>query len=336
MKKNLPKRSAFTLIELLVVIAIIAILIALLLPAVQQAREAARRSTCKNNLKQIGVALHNYAETHGVFPPGMIFRTANGRDSNSGGCCRHRQESNAAGLGPSWLVQLLPSMDQTPLFEDFNPNQPITSTNNRVVAQTFLNSYVCPSDTYASAGNPYNRHGFNWARGSYSGIGAVFGIHGGGNWINFRWDEVPGEQRGMLGIGSRCKFKDITDGTSNVMAAWEYRAGPTAGDKRGVWALGAFGGSIIGGLDRNGTLPLLLINTGGSGIEDISNCNNNASIGMGCWPHGDNEAGPRSLHTGGAQGLLADGSVRFFSENINANVYLDMNRIASGKVYTIP
>lgn len=335
MKKNFRKRSAFTLIELLVVIAIIAILIAILLPAVQQAREAARRSTCKNNLKQIGVALHNYAETHRVFPPGMIYRTSNGRNASGTGVSRN-QHSNAGALGPSWLIQLLPSMDQQPLFERFDPNQSITSTTNRVVAQTFLSSYVCPSDTFASTSNPYTQHGFNWARGNYVGIGAIFGIYGSGNWINFRWDEVPREERGMLGIASRCQFRDITDGTSNVMAAWEYRAGPTSGDKRGVWALGAFGGAIIGGLDRSGSLPLLLINTGNAGIEDIAGCVSRPEIGMGCWPNGDNEAGPRSLHQGGAQGLLADGSVRFFSENINANVYLDMNRIASGKVYSIP
>ena len=106
-----PHRSAklrgFTLIELLVVIAIIAVLIALLLPAVQQAREAARRSTCKNNLKQLGLAIHNYHDTHGVFPPGYISRDVSTTDPASA----------ETGLGFSWGTMILPFMDQSPLYQ---------------------------------------------------------------------------------------------------------------------------------------------------------------------------------------------------------------------------
>jgi prepilin-type N-terminal cleavage/methylation domain-containing protein len=104
-------RSAFTLIELLVVIAIIAILIALLLPAVQQAREAARRSTCKNNLKQIGLGLHNYHSVHNIFPQGKVVRGSGGVLAYPG--C----PGWINGSGFSWRVMLLPMMDQAPLYK---------------------------------------------------------------------------------------------------------------------------------------------------------------------------------------------------------------------------
>jgi len=135
------KRRGFTLIELLVVIAIIAILIALLLPAVQQAREAARRSTCKNNLKQIGLALHNYHDTHRVFPPGCISRSI-----RSGG---QDVWEDAASLtatgnqGTSWMLMILPYADQAPLYNQWN-----FSTNvmgNRAQAENDIPGFYCPS-----------------------------------------------------------------------------------------------------------------------------------------------------------------------------------------------
>ncbi|MFG0295400.1 MAG: DUF1559 domain-containing protein, partial [Maioricimonas sp. JB045] len=104
------RRRGFTLIELLVVIAIIAILVALLLPAVQQAREAARRSQCKNNLKQIGLALHNYHDTHGSFPPGYIARYVSATDPASA----------ETGPGFAWGTMILPFLDQSPTYNQLN------------------------------------------------------------------------------------------------------------------------------------------------------------------------------------------------------------------------
>src|SRR6187551_529490 len=136
-------RRAFTLIELLVVIAIIAILIALLLPAVQQAREAARRMSCKNNLKQYGLALHNYADVHGSLPSGHYFRGmwAGARNIPFGG-----------GTGFSWQSLILPFMDQAPLHNQFNFNVPIANSGmaeanrNEKLAETPLAYARCPSD----------------------------------------------------------------------------------------------------------------------------------------------------------------------------------------------
>ena len=128
-------KRGFTLIELLVVIAIIAILIALLLPAVQQAREAARRSQCKNNLKQIGTALHNYHETFRIFPPGVI----NSAWSGSGG------GTTTGSNGLSWATMILPYADQAPLYKKFITTQHWLVGNTNEVAE-ILTVFRCPSD----------------------------------------------------------------------------------------------------------------------------------------------------------------------------------------------
>jgi prepilin-type N-terminal cleavage/methylation domain-containing protein len=137
--QNRATRSGFTLIELLVVIAIIAVLIALLLPAVQQAREAARRSQCKNNLKQLGLAMHNYHDTFGAFPPGWIAATRGvGPDVNGG----------LNGFG--WGAMILPMMEQAPVYNQFRFELSINDTtgtpSNRSLIATSLPTFRCPSD----------------------------------------------------------------------------------------------------------------------------------------------------------------------------------------------
>lgn len=178
---QLRKKSGFTLIELLVVIAIIAILIALLLPAVQQAREAARRTQCKNNLKQLGLAMHNYHDTHGVFPPGQITQNACATASNN------RRWGSA--------TFILPFIDQAPLYNTLNVdggcNMPGEGTlfNGVALLQQPLPAFVCPSDTGAAV-NVFMR---NYSKSNY----------------------VVSEQLG--GNNSRVSIRDITDGTSNTL-----------------------------------------------------------------------------------------------------------------------
>src|SRR5690242_19872960 len=161
-------RRGFTLIELLVVIAIIAVLIGLLLPAVQKVREAAARSQCSNNLKQLGIALHNYHDTYGRFPAIVYIGPGIGRD----------EETN---IGPNWAVLILPYIEQDNLYKTVS-----TSIQNysswalgtggsndqgwRNIRGTTIKTYTCPSDPFFSLG-PSNRAGGGWARGCYTANG---------------------------------------------------------------------------------------------------------------------------------------------------------------------
>ena len=172
-------RSGFTLIELLVVIAIIAILIALLLPAVQQAREAARRSQCKNNLAQIALATLNYEMAHGVLPPGCV---------NPDGPIT----STADGYHMSWTVQLLPYMDQTPLFEEIDFSKGAYEQEERInIAR--MSAYFCPSD-------PGNEDSISFA-----------GCQGGSE------TQIAEDNEGVFFLNSRIRYRDIKDGSTNTL-----------------------------------------------------------------------------------------------------------------------
>lgn len=172
-------RRGFTLIELLVVIAIIAILIALLLPAVQQAREAARRSQCKNNLAQIALATLNYEMAHGVLPPGCV---------NPDGPIT----STAEGYHMSWTVQLLPYLDQASLFQTIDFSKGAYEQEERINAIN-MSVFICPSD---------GRHesSINYA-----------GCHGGAE------TQIAEDNEGVFFLNSRITFRDIRDGSTNTL-----------------------------------------------------------------------------------------------------------------------
>lgn len=186
------KRKGFTLIELLVVIAIIAVLIALLLPAVQQAREAARRSQCKNHLKQIGLALHNYTDTYKVFPPASSY---NMNASDPRNCV-------------SAFVFILPYMEQATLYQkwDFNYNQ--TASQNSVANRTPVSAYFCPTRPRTSK---------NATASSQDALGD-YALSAGTGHTN---SADPAQSKGLFHMNSAISFRDITDGSSNTFMIGE-------------------------------------------------------------------------------------------------------------------
>jgi len=206
MKTFLPKspqqQRGFTLIELLVVIAIIAILVALLLPAVQQAREAARRSQCKNNLKQFGLALHNYHDVHSTFPMGVTYDTS------------FAAWWEWSGVG--WGARVLPFIDQAPLFNQirFDVKSPANDGVNASVKSAVLPVFRCPSDPGRAPANSHGPTSYVICSGSNANSAAWGGGSTGAN-----------NGRSVLFGNSKTNFRDITDGTSNTMVISECLIG---------------------------------------------------------------------------------------------------------------
>lgn len=290
------RRRGFTLIELLVVIAIIAVLIALLLPAVQQAREAARRTQCKNNMKQLGLALHNYESSVTKFPPSSTSPVGKG-------------VWNYPGTGPtdpnihlhSFASLILPYVDNASLYNALNYNVSALDPANRTAASTVLQFYKCPS----FAGMPYSTdthytgapiNSTSMALRNYVAMGAksVLGLSG----------AVPAE--GIMYPRSATGFRDIIDGTSNTIMLAETRDQGAP-----VWIDGSAAAVAARWLAGPPTYA-----------------GNSTSINYKPYFVGypanmaiDQYYGPSSQHTGGAHHLLADGAVRFISENIDVNTY---------------
>ncbi|HTN01898.1 DUF1559 domain-containing protein [Planctellipticum variicoloris] len=289
-----PRRHGFTLIELLVVIAIIAILIALLLPAVQQAREAARRTQCRNNLKQLGLALHNYHDTHSVLPPGFVQTPA-----------LHRNEA-------TWIAFLLPGIDQGPRYNLFDFNAcggciSPASPNARAYSDP-IPAMRCPSDSEADpALSVYGRGNY----GANNGIGPLIPPAG-----------YPQTPRGALGLfngNSKVRFADIRDGTSNTVAITELRTyAKGANDFRGVmfYPEGPFthhNYSPNAKIADQLRTAFCAANSDPPCVGTYSAFNDKQMLYT-----------ARSLHTGGVHSLLADGSVRFISENLNLTTWQNL------------
>jgi prepilin-type N-terminal cleavage/methylation domain-containing protein len=330
------RRSGFTLIELLVVIAIIAVLIALLLPAVQQAREAARRTQCRNNLKQLGLALHNYHDNFNAFPPGWIGHT-NGN-------------VNLPFSGWGWSAMLLPGLDQAPLYNNltnrFLTTFPYGATNgNTVIAipaptaleiaalNTPLPAFRCPSDTGnnllqntnvlttgAPPGTtvaPTNQ----FARSNYPGVvgwdsttpanigrGLVDGVVA-----------TSALYRGTFGENSRVGIRDMTDGSSNTLVIgerWTIRNTAATDAGHATWA-----GCLNRGTDEGQAATL-----GDSFIRINADTDGNTATPR------DNTTGFASHHVGGAHFLVGDGTVKFVSENIDLATYRWLSTINDGNV----
>ncbi|MCA8984988.1 MAG: DUF1559 domain-containing protein [Planctomycetaceae bacterium] len=294
------KRCGFTLIELLVVIAIIAILVALLLPAVQQAREAARRSSCKNNLKQIGLALHNYHDTHQVFPPGLVQPT-----NSLGSPNQATAAPSCAGCNPGWgwAALILPFMEQGALYDAAGIGTGSLPFDHQSAYRTVIAAYMCPSDVGASVDDSGTAS--MWARQTAAGWEAAKSNYMGNNdhYFTNRDSSDTNPSHAPTGIfwrHSKVSMRDITDGTSNTILAGERRyqaSGVNA--SAGVWA-----GSVDSDHENDFAYDIL-----GTGWAHI-----NGNITG--W---DFVKGFSSTHKGGAQFVLVDGSVRFLSENVDHN-----------------
>ncbi|MFO0953803.1 MAG: DUF1559 domain-containing protein [Isosphaeraceae bacterium] len=232
-------RPGFTLIELLVVIAIIAVLIALLLPAVQSAREAARRSQCINNLKQLGLAIHNYHQSNNVLPPSNMFLNAT-RDQGWGWC-------------PAWALIIMPNLEQQPLYNAYNfLIGPTNAAQNTTVIYTAVPTMICPSDSQkVRPNNPYaptnyaGNHGGPGPMRNWSGTIVEFLTSGPqGSTVNPPGTYWWGTDSNLGFFG----FEGVTDGTSNTALFSEHLIGKSTGDpnppanagtqaKRGIFVL---------------------------------------------------------------------------------------------------
>jgi prepilin-type N-terminal cleavage/methylation domain-containing protein/prepilin-type processing-associated H-X9-DG protein len=304
------RRSGFTLIELLVVIAIIAVLIALLLPAVQQAREAARRSQCKNNLKQHGLALHNFHDTFNRFPAG----------TNPDVEPWKLPGSADAHYGSNWKIFTLPYIDQAPLFNKWNfSNQSGYNNSNNLPAllsKVMLSVHRCPSSTLPDFST-------RWHQSMYTSYTAVSGSFTDPNAYAVSGTNIVSDH-GILGHSSTVKIKDVTDGTSNTIAVGEQSN--DLRDANNQVILGnAFGGSIGISITAQGPDPWS-IGCPTSGTWEYYNITtvrypiNQKGLTLGSGGVIDNVGNNipfSSLHSGGAQFLYADGSVHFLSDNIN-------------------
>jgi prepilin-type processing-associated H-X9-DG protein len=343
------------LIELLVVIAIIAVLIALLLPAVQQAREAARRSQCKNNLKQFGLALHNYHEAFSTFPEGEFDPSNLAAPGNSGwgGWC-----------GFSTHVMLLPYLDQGPLYNRLNfminccsystqypspaqggPNMP-AGTNDGVLDNVRLPIFLCPSDPGTNRFVAANNYAGSMGPG-------------------FCWSTWTGDNRANnVGVFVVCKnvsIASILDGTSNTIGVGEILTGsngatvPRSGDWffDGVgsdswsplsfpslatvqgWAAPCIAGTngknnwAAGAQWFKGSPGITLFNELLPPNSPIPNCSDHCN---GCDADGASLIASRSMHTGGVQVLMMDGSVRFVSDAINYTTWQALGGREDGRI----
>lgn len=275
-KVSVARQSGFSLIELLFVAGVVCVLVSLLLPAVQQAREAARRTQCKVRLAQLNIALSNYHATHTMYPPGCVNETG-------------PIISKAEGLHTSWLVQILPMMDHQNIAIRHTPELSVYDEQHAVIRAHSIRNFLCPSDIFPEVTDKV-------AASNYAGV------TGG-------WDVmIDSDNKGMFFLNSSVAATEITDGGSNQIAIGEHRrddmpAKTDLGWMSGTSATLRNGATrIFSRYDKTTTTPAMWETTGGFS----------------------------SNHWGGAQVGLADGSVRFISENVDLTLLRNLCDIQDG------
>jgi prepilin-type N-terminal cleavage/methylation domain-containing protein/prepilin-type processing-associated H-X9-DG protein len=308
----------FTLVELLVVIAIIGILVGLLLPAVQAAREAARRMQCSNNLKQIGLALHNYESSFKAMPAGC-----NGIPNAAG--------TNFNGHGWTWHASILPQLEQNNLYNAVqgpdgmgNELGGTTSGKPLVVRDTILKLFWCPSQpdvTPASQKGGYQPSNYNGNMGTRIGNGnddcICTGVSNLQQMMSNPWGCMNGD--GIFYVRSRTRFADVIDGLANTIFVSEVP--DSGGDAIGQFSAGADRKAMFsGGADSNPPTEMseFLI-----AAETNDPINGGAEEAAGSW------------HPGGAQFLMGDGSVQFLSENMDMATYRALSTRNGGEAVSL-
>lgn len=329
------RRPGFTLIELLVVIAIIAVLIALLLPAVQAAREAARRIQCVNNMKQLGLAIHNYHDINGALPPGRIWNGTNWKTIFSGE------------LNTTWFCLMLPMFEQGNLANAFNFSLgsegpfvgpfPLGYIANSTVAGTKIAVFQCPSDRSITwninpgYGGPLSA--INVTKGNY----VV-------SWGNTSWGQnLSGALsanyiQSAFGHRMNINLAAIIDGTSNTVFMGEVLQGGQY-DVRGLmWSSIPGGASFMTRFTPNSYKDYLNITNGGDWLNNDPSfgfCTSDPVHQLPCTANASDSdafAGSRSRHPGGVNVVMGDGSVRFVKNTINAATWVALNTIAGSEV----
>jgi prepilin-type N-terminal cleavage/methylation domain-containing protein/prepilin-type processing-associated H-X9-DG protein len=312
-KSPIRIRRAFTLVELLVVIAIIGVLVALLLPAVQSAREAARRMSCQSNLKQIGIACHNFHDTRGTFPSGHKV-TYDGTNTR---------------YFSGWAIQILPYIEQDNLFKQYDDTVPNLDPKNKLVRESYVATYACPAElkpkqilipeTQADTGGTGN---VQFMIGSYRGMGGVSAT-GFDQWAGFPTEVLVNMQqgpglRGMLhtdwqgGVAPE-RMANITDGTSNTLLVGE-RSTRTHMTRGTFWADSFNLYSVSGAYSQSASL-----------MADYDACIRVASDQAQC------KYGWGSFHPQQINYVFGDGSVRTIKTNIDMKLFTYLATIGNGE-----
>jgi len=310
------KRFGFTLVELLVVIAIIGVLVALLLPAVQQAREAARRMTCSNHLKQLGIAMHNYHDTHLVFPPGVLAARLNlGMPSNP--------------RAMSWMPMVLPFMEQGALYDQLAPHIITTSSASfpSELMNTKIATLMCPSDP--NSGQTGEAHGAGTADNNN-------GFHG--NYLLCSGAEEITEANstnlsGMFWYLSKSSFASVIDGTSNTVMGAEILLVPSNTPGHRDWRGRYYRADHLSSLVSTHLPPNTNV------ADRCRTCQGQPANPTYAPCQGSTDPQvfySRSRHPGGAMVLLGDASVRLITETVNLDTWRAMGTKAGGEPLTAP
>ncbi|TWT74152.1 hypothetical protein CA85_10390 [Allorhodopirellula solitaria] len=356
-------RPGFTLVELLVVIAIIGVLVGLLLPAVQAAREAARRMQCQNNMKQLGLGMHNHMSAHNAFPPGNVNYDESGNRFKTGGW-QHGQNE----LGWHWLVMLFPYMEQPGLWEQVNICEDSRSESHvsnpcddceyheftgHLGREQLPSFNQCPSAPAVQGQFSDGSYGLE-ALAKGNNYAACWGS---GDMLSWEQSETRGafgtyyaHQDEILNIGpdvttagdrfqnsKGMQSRDFTDGLSNTMAMSELLAAESRTDIRGVWMSPAMGGTIFSAFRNPNSNEKDVLAACGDEINDPSTTTVlDSKDRLQCLEERETSAvyaAARSYHTGGVNVLMADGSVRFVTDSVdNLKIWQPMSTAQNNEV----